>query len=79
MSDIVDKQSIDLIYGVLSSLQKDSEYCKAQAAIDETKGLSQALVNISRFSEDEIEIAVMAFKMGVYLGLQYRKLDNILK
>ena len=78
MRDSVDKQSVDLIYGVLSSLQKDSEYCEAQAAIDKTKGLSQ-LVNISRFSEDDIEIAVMAFKMGVYLGLQYRKLDNILK
>lgn len=74
-----DKQSVDLIYGVLGSLQKDSDYCVAQKSIDETKGLNQALVSITSFSKDKTEIAVMAFKLGVYLGLQYRKLDDILK
>lgn len=74
-----EKQSIDLIYGVLGSLQKDSDYCIAQKTVDQTKGLNQALISISHFSKDKIEIAVMAFKMGVYLGLQYNKLDDILK
>lgn len=76
---MIDKQSVDLMQGVWGSLQKDSDYCVAHKTIDETKGLNQALVNIARFSKDKIEVAAMAFRMGVYLGLQYRKLDNILK
>jgi hypothetical protein len=74
-----EKQSIDLIYGVLGSLQKDSDYCIAQKTLDETEGLNQALASIARFSKNKAEVAVMAFKMGAYLGLQYRKLDDILK
>ena len=76
---IVHRQATDLIHGVMESLHKKSEYYQAQESIVNTEGLSQALVNICNFGKDNMEVAALSFKMGVYLGLQYRKLDDILK
>lgn len=81
MSDesTVYRQAADLIHGVMESLQSKSEYYQAHETIVNTEGLSQALVNICNFGKDNMEIAALSFKMGVYLGLQYRKLDDIWK
>jgi hypothetical protein len=73
------KQVADLIHGTRESLLETSEYCLAQESIASSEGLGQALISICSFSRDNMEVAASSFKMGVYLGLQYRKLDNIFK
>ena len=73
------RQAADLIHGLRVSLLDGSEYCQAQESITNMKGVGQVLVNICALSQDNMEVAALSFKMGAYLGLQYRKLDNIWK
>lgn len=77
------KQSIDIITNVWESLKTDSEYYEAQTTISSVNGVNHALASICTFCKDKesnmAEVAALAFRLGVYMGLQYNKFDKMMK
>lgn len=78
MSEVeVYRQAADLLHGLRVSCMEGSEYYPAQESISNVEGLSQVLLSICSLSNDNMEVAALSFKMGVYLGLQYKGLDKL--